>query len=123
MVGGALAKDLTGAFGRMGHAGVAGILNAPPFPAMASTYGNAPLTEAEIHQLAAFMEQAHLESGKAPVQLAAVAVRRVRRGRPAGDPGLDRPALAQPPQRLSEARHPGQANPVHLTTHPLTTRS
>lgn len=72
MVGGGLAKDLTGAFGRMGHAGIAGILNAPPFPAMASTYGNAPLTEAEIHQLAAFLEQANLESDKAPVQLAAV---------------------------------------------------
>lgn len=68
MVGGGLAKDLTGVFGRMGHAGIAGILNAPPFPAMASTYGNKPLTEEEVHQLAAFLEQANAQIAQAPAR-------------------------------------------------------
>jgi len=58
ILGGAFAKDLTGVFGRMGHAGVAGILGAPPFPAMATAYANAPLTEQEILSLAAFLENA-----------------------------------------------------------------
>lgn len=58
MLGGAFAKDLTGVHGRMGHAGVAGILGAPPFPAMATAYANDPLTEPEIHSLAAFLEHA-----------------------------------------------------------------
>ncbi len=62
MLGGGLAKDLTNVFGRMGHAGVSGILSAPPFPAMASSYGNAPLTESEIHQLTAFLAKADAES-------------------------------------------------------------
>ena len=58
MLGGGFAKDLTGVFGRMGQAGVAGILGAPPFPAMATTYANASLTEQEIHSLTAFLENA-----------------------------------------------------------------
>ncbi|MBK7382300.1 MAG: cytochrome c [Flavobacteriales bacterium] len=58
MLGGGFAKDLTGVFGRMGNAGVAGILGAPPFPAMATTYANSPLTEVEIHSLVAFLENA-----------------------------------------------------------------
>lgn len=59
--GGRLAKDLTYAFSRMGgHAGIAGILGAPPFPAMASAYnGNAALTDGEIHALAAFLKQSN----------------------------------------------------------------
>ena len=59
--GGRMAKDLTYAFGRMGgHAGVAGILGAPPFPAMTNAYnGDAALTEAEIHALAAFLSQSN----------------------------------------------------------------
>lgn len=59
--GGRMAKDLTYAFGRMGgHAGVAGILGAPPFPAMTNSYnGNAALTEGEIHALAAFLKQSN----------------------------------------------------------------
>ena len=58
--GGLMAKDLTNAFGRMGgHAGVAGILGAPPFPAMTNSYsGSAALTESEIHALAAFLKSA-----------------------------------------------------------------
>ena len=58
--GGLMAKDLTNAFGRMGgHAGVAGILGAPPFPAMTNSYaGSAALTVDEIHALAAFLKNA-----------------------------------------------------------------
>lgn len=58
--GGLLAKDLTNAFGRMGgQAGVAGILGAPPFPAMTNAYsGKAALTEEEIHAIAAFLSDA-----------------------------------------------------------------
>jgi mono/diheme cytochrome c family protein len=56
--GGLMAKDLTNAFSRMGgHAGVAGILGAPPFPAMTNSYaGSAAITEAEVHALAAFLK-------------------------------------------------------------------
>ncbi|MCF8258781.1 MAG: cytochrome c [Flavobacteriales bacterium] len=55
--GGLLAKDLTNVFARMGHAGIAGILGAPPFPAMSSAYsGTAALTDEEVHSLAAFFE-------------------------------------------------------------------
>lgn len=55
--GGTMAKDLTNVYARMGHAGIAGILGAPPFPAMTSSYsGSAALTEEEIHALAAFFE-------------------------------------------------------------------
>lgn len=58
--GGLLAKDLTNAYGRMGgHAGVAGILGAPPFPAMTNAYsGKAALTDEEIHTIAAFLSAA-----------------------------------------------------------------
>lgn len=58
MLGGHFAKDLTGVYGRMGSAGVAGIIGAPPFPAMATSYANAPLTEQEVHALTAFLEHA-----------------------------------------------------------------
>lgn len=58
--GGLMAKDLTNAYGRMGgHAGVAGILGAPPFPAMTNAYsGSAALTDDEIHAIAAFLSAA-----------------------------------------------------------------
>ena len=57
--GGLMAKDLTNVFGRMGHAGLAGILGAPPFPAMTNSYGgDAALTDEEIHALAAFFSDA-----------------------------------------------------------------
>lgn len=57
--GGLLAKDLTNVFSRMGHAGIAGILSAPPFPAMTAAYsGSSALTEEEIHALAAFLRHA-----------------------------------------------------------------
>ncbi len=57
--GGLLAKDLTEVFERMGHAGIGGILSAPPFPAMAESYTNNPLTESEIFQLTAFFNDAN----------------------------------------------------------------
>lgn len=61
--GGLLAKDLTEVFGRMGHAGIGGILSAPPFPAMAEAYSNNPLTETEIFQLTAFFKDANENIG------------------------------------------------------------
>lgn len=57
--GGLLAKDLTKVYERMGHAGITGIVSAPPFPAMTNSYGENPLTEDEMHQLAAFFKQAN----------------------------------------------------------------
>ena len=57
--GGLLAKDLTKVYSRMGDAGIAGILGAPPFPAMTNAYnGSAALTEKEIHALTAFFIEA-----------------------------------------------------------------
>lgn len=57
--GGLLAKDLTNVYERMGHAGITGIISSPPFPAMANSYGEKPLTEEEVHQLAAFFKEAN----------------------------------------------------------------
>lgn len=58
--GGLLAKDLTNVYGRMGQAGVAGILGAPPFPAMAAAYGGGmALTDDEVHALTAFLQSAN----------------------------------------------------------------
>lgn len=57
--GGLMAKDLTNVFSRMGDAGLAGILGAPPFPSMTNAYnGDAALTEEEIHALMAFFANA-----------------------------------------------------------------
>ncbi len=61
--GGRLAKDLTNVYGRMGDAGVAGILGVPPFPAMASAYTNNALDSVEIAQLTAFLKHADSISG------------------------------------------------------------
>ncbi len=58
IAGGLLAKDLTKVYERLGGAGLNGILSAPPFPAMASSYQNHPLTEKEIYQLSAFFNDA-----------------------------------------------------------------
>ncbi len=68
MMGGSFAKDLTGVYGRMGQAGVAGILGAPPFPAMATAYANTPLTEQEVHSLTAFLEHANAVSADQAVR-------------------------------------------------------
>lgn len=56
--GGRLAKDLTHVYSRMGDAGIAGILSAPPFPAMSAAYINHPLDSAEVSQLMAFLQHA-----------------------------------------------------------------
>lgn len=56
--GGKLAKDLTNVYSRMGDAGLTGILGAPPFPAMATSYGNNSLDSTEIVQLVAFLKNA-----------------------------------------------------------------
>lgn len=58
IAGGKLAKDLTLVYERMGSAGINGILSAPPFPAMNSSYKDNPLTEKEIYQLSAFFNKA-----------------------------------------------------------------
>ena len=55
-VGGMLAKDLTNVYSRMGDAGVAGIVGAPPFPAMTVAYENSELDSSEIVQLTAFLQ-------------------------------------------------------------------
>ena len=56
--GGLLAKDLTNVYSRLGDAGIVGILNAPPFPAMANSYKNNQITEDEVRQLTAFFKYA-----------------------------------------------------------------
>lgn len=58
--GGLLAKDLTGAFSRLGgEAGISGILTSYPFPAMASSYkAGKELTDEEVYALMAFMKYA-----------------------------------------------------------------
>ncbi|MBS1940577.1 MAG: c-type cytochrome [Bacteroidetes bacterium] len=54
--GGLLAKDLTHVGERIGDQGIAGILGAPPFPAMAAAFnGRTALTDKEVHQLTAFL--------------------------------------------------------------------
>lgn len=58
IAGGLLAKDLTKVYERLGSAGINGILSAPPFPAMNSSYKDNPLTEKEIFQLSAFFNNA-----------------------------------------------------------------
>ncbi len=52
---GTLAKELTETYGVMGSAGVNAILKNPPFPAMAATYKNTPLTKEEIFNLTAYL--------------------------------------------------------------------
>lgn len=54
--GGLLAKDLTNVYGRLGGAGVGGIVSAPPFPAMVNAYKASPITEEEVMQLTAFFK-------------------------------------------------------------------
>ena len=56
--GGLFAKDLTKVYDRLGE-GIAGWLSAPPFPAMASSYQNHPLSENERNNLMAFFKHAN----------------------------------------------------------------
>lgn len=53
---GLLAKDLSQSYELMGSAGVSGIIRNPPFPAMAETYKNHPLTDDEIINLTAYLK-------------------------------------------------------------------
>lgn len=56
--GGLLAKDLTGAYSRLGEdAGIMGILGSPAFPAMQQSYADHKLTEKEIFALTAFLNK------------------------------------------------------------------
>ena len=65
--GGLLAKDLTTSFSRMGgDAGITGILNAPPFPAMTEAYKNRPMTPKEIAAIAAFLNTVEKENATQP---------------------------------------------------------
>lgn len=71
--GGLLAKDLTTAHSRMGgDAGITGILNAPPFPAMTDSYKNNPITPDEAFAIAAFLKSVEDENTAGTVQAAAL---------------------------------------------------
>lgn len=53
--GGTLAKDLSMAFTRLSPSGVDGIIRNPPFPAMANSFADKPLTDQEVKDLLAFL--------------------------------------------------------------------
>ncbi|HRO07335.1 MAG TPA: hypothetical protein PK047_00600 [Saprospiraceae bacterium] len=55
VLGGLLAKNLTDVYSRMGE-GISSWLSAPPFPAMASSYQNNPLTDKERAQIQAYLK-------------------------------------------------------------------
>lgn len=54
--GGVLAKELTGAFTRLGAPGIRAILSAPPFPVMAGAYHNRPITDDEMVALVGYLQ-------------------------------------------------------------------
>jgi len=57
--GGLLAKDLTNSFSRIGgFAGIKGIIDFPPYPAMKDAYSHAQVTEEESIQLQVFLMRA-----------------------------------------------------------------
>jgi len=61
--GGLLAKDLTQSFSRIGGlAGIKGIIDFPPYPAMKDAYAKAPITEEESVQLQVFLMRAEKDS-------------------------------------------------------------
>ena len=62
--GGLLAKDLTHSFSTIGGlAGIKGIIDFPPYPAMKDAYENAALTEKENIQIQVFLMHADENSG------------------------------------------------------------
>ena len=60
--GGLLAIYLTGAFTRLGAAGIDGILRNPPFPSMVNGFGSSPLTDEEVKSLLAFLYETNKKS-------------------------------------------------------------
>lgn len=54
--GGVLAKELTTAFGRLGSAGIDGILSSPPFPVMQQAYATHPIADDERVALIAYLQ-------------------------------------------------------------------
>lgn len=64
--GGALAKDLTNAHTRLGQAGVKAIIANSPFAAMNQAFAGKRLTDAEVFDLAAFLQQTDGASGRGP---------------------------------------------------------
>lgn len=56
--GGVLAKELTSVFGRLGGAGIQGILGKPPFPVMEEAYRDRPLSDVEVFALVSFLQEA-----------------------------------------------------------------
>ena len=63
--GGTMAVDLTKVFGRMGAAGIKGILSAPPFPLMKKAYDGRPIEADEIAALQAFFYDANQRASEA----------------------------------------------------------
>lgn len=55
-IGGALAKNLNLSWFTIKGAGIKSMMQAPAFPAMINAYGNKPLTEGEIYDVAAFLK-------------------------------------------------------------------
>lgn len=63
--GGVLAKDLSNCYSRLGgDAGIAGMLGAPPFPAMAVAFKDKPITNEEVNALVAFLNKADKLQGE-----------------------------------------------------------
>jgi hypothetical protein len=60
---GTLAKDLTTSWEIMGSAGVAAIIEGPPFPLMTVAYQNHPVTEQEVLDLTAYLRSVSESSG------------------------------------------------------------
>lgn len=56
--GGALAKDLTHAFSRLGDGAIRSLMNRPAFPAMQAAFAGKPLTDEEVFQLTAYLQSA-----------------------------------------------------------------
>ncbi len=66
--GGLLGQDLIKAYSSIGDAGLTGILGAPPFPAMATSYKDNALDSIEIVQLTAFLKHADTVSDEQKIK-------------------------------------------------------
>lgn len=66
VTGGRLAKELETSYSRLGEARMRAVIEKPPFPVMREAYQENPLTEDEIADLVAFLEQADKEQGDEP---------------------------------------------------------